>query len=172
MYVVDGYNLLHACRRQPGLLPAAEAESRARLIELLSGMVRRESVRARVFFDGTGSGVRAGDLAAPGIRVTFCGPARESADEAIRSLVEESNHPGKLTVVSDDREVIQACRLAGARTASSREVAARLNALTPATRESRKPEKPSRGAGPLEEQMLKELGDWEKFQQEIEKDLD
>jgi predicted RNA-binding protein with PIN domain len=172
MYIVDGYNLLHACRRKPGLLPAAEHEARARLIELLSAMARRESTKARVFFDGTGSGVRAGDLAAPGIRVTFCGPIRESADAAILGIVEESNHPRKLTVISDDREVAQACRLAGARTLSSREVAAKLEALSPPTRPSRKPEKPSRGAGPLEEEMLKEIGDWESFRREIEKDLE
>ena len=37
--------------------------------------------------------------------------------------------------------------------------------------ERAEPEKPMRGAGELEREMLEEIGDWEEFQQGIEEDL-
>jgi predicted RNA-binding protein with PIN domain len=172
MYVIDGHNLLHACWKEPGLLPSDYNHARERMIRLISELARRESTRARVYFDGTGSGVRAGELAAPGVRVTFSGAASESADRAVREHVENAEHPRKLRVVSGDHEVINACRLNGARIVHSREMAARLAALAPAETPRAAPEKPTTGAGRLEREMLEEIGDFEEFRRDVEKDLE
>jgi predicted RNA-binding protein with PIN domain len=171
MYVVDGYNLLHALKQHRGVLPDDDTRSRERLIHLLSHLVRRESTTARIYFDGAPGEVAAGELAAPGVRVAFCGHAKESADQAVRDYVENASHPRKLWVVSGDHEVINACRLNGARIMHSREMAEKLAALAPAENPRAEPEKPATGAGRVEREMLEEIGDWEEFRRRIEKDL-
>lgn len=159
MYVVDGNNLLHALLKHPGALPGEFDRQRARLAELLSALVKRESTSARLYFDGTGGGVKAGDLDHPGVRVTFTGPAKESADRAIRDYAENHASPGKLRVVSGDREVTSACRLAGAKIVASTELAQRLAKLAPPQTRRVKPDKPTAGSlkSKVEREMLDEI---------------
>lgn len=172
MYVIDGYNLLHTLARHPGALPGDDDRARARLVEMLSALAVRESTTARVFFDGTGGNVSAGDLAAPKVRVTFCGPATGSADDAIVDFVEGHNHPRQLKVVSADREVTNACKLAGARIVHSRDMSETLARMAPAQVERSEPEKPTRGAiGRLEQEMLDEIGEFGEFEREVEDEL-
>ncbi len=171
MYVIDGYNLLHALARHPGVLPSDGDRSRARLVQLLAEVARRESTTVRIFFDGTPSNVGTGDLDYPRVRVVFCGPARESADHAVREFVENSGQPRKLRVVSADHQVINACRLSGARIVHSREMSERLAGFAPPDTERAAPEKPTSGAGRLEKEMLEEIGDWDEFQKNVEEDL-
>jgi predicted RNA-binding protein with PIN domain len=160
MYVVDGYNLFHAMKKR-GALPENFGHARARLVELLSALARRESVKVHVFFDGTAGELGKGDLAYPRVRITFCGKGAGIADAAVREFVEESNDPGKLTVVSSDIEVVKGCKLA---------IAERLAGLAPADREApERAEKPVRGMiGDLEREMLDEIGDFSEFQRRIE----
>lgn len=159
MYVVDGNNLLHALLKHPGALPGEFDRQRARLAELLSALVRRESTSARLYFDGTGGGTRAGDLDNPGVQVSFAGAAKESADREIREYVENHNSPGKLRVVSGDREVTSACKLAGAKVVSSSELAERLAKLSPPQTGRVKPDKPTAGSlkSKVEREMLDEI---------------
>lgn len=168
MFVVDGYNLLHALKNANVGLPADFAASRKRMVELLSHLCERESGRARVFFDGTPGEVGAGELAYPHVKVIFCGPAREAADEAVREFVENASEPRKLLVISSDREVVKACRLSGAKVLSSQAMADRLSDLLPQAKAPARPEKPSRGViGKLEQEMLDEIGDLEDFERRI-----
>jgi predicted RNA-binding protein with PIN domain len=171
MYVIDGYNLLHALARHPGVLPSDGDRSRARLVQLLGELARRESTNVRIFFDGVPSNVGTGDLDYPRVRVVFCGPVRESADDAVREFVENSADPRKLRVVSADHQVINACRLSGARIVHSREMSERLAGFTPPETERSIPDKPTSGGGKLEKEMLEEIGDWEEFQRDVEEDL-
>lgn len=169
MYVIDGYNLLHALRKLPGGLPKDFGRARARLTELLSNFARRESTKVRVFFDGTPGKLGSGDLDYPGVKVIFCGPGRESADHAVRDYVENAQEPFKLRVVSSDIEVAKSCRLNGAKVMSSQIMAGLLDDMTPVAAAPTRPEKPSRGViGDLEREMLEEIGDFEEFQRRIE----
>jgi predicted RNA-binding protein with PIN domain len=171
MYVVDGYNLLHALKKAGDGLPEDFGRARARVVELLSALARRESVKVRVFFDGTPGELGSGDLAYPRVRVTFCGPGNGVADEAVREFVENASNAGNLTVVSSDIEVVKACKLSGAKVQSSQAMAKRLAGLAPAPDTAPiGPEKPIRGAiGDIEREMLDEIGDFEEFQRRIER---
>ncbi len=172
MYVIDGYNLLHALARHKGTLPAEADRARSRMLELLSAMARSESTQARVFFDGTPPSIAPGELSQPGLRVHFCGPERESADHAIKEFVANAANARKLHVVSADREVVNACRLAGARVIDSRGMAERLARIAPSNNPRQRPEKPTRGTiGKLEREMLDEIGDWKGFLRDVEDDL-
>jgi predicted RNA-binding protein with PIN domain len=169
MYVVDGYNLLHALKKAGDGLPEDFSRARARVVELLSALARRESVKVRVFFDGTPGELGSGDLAYPRVRVTFCGPGSGVADEAVREFVANSNDAGKLTVVSSDLEVAKACKLSGAKVLPSQVMAARLAGLAPAPDAAPAgPEKPIRGMiGDIEREMLDEIGDLKEFERRV-----
>lgn len=173
MYVVDGYNLLHALARFPGVLPGDGDRARARMLELLSHLCRRESVRARVYFDGTVPQVAPGELADERVRVIFCGSDSESADREVRDYVEGANEPRKLKVVSSDIAVASACRLTGASIIRSDEMGRRLAAFVqaPANKKAQGGsglEKPTRGViGRLEQEMLDEIGDLKEFERRV-----
>ena len=169
MYVVDGYNLLHALKKAGDGLPEDFSRARARVVELLSALARRESLKVRVFFDGTPGELGSGDLAYPRVRVTFCGPGTGVADEAVREFVENSNDTARLTVISSDIEVVRACKLAGAKVQSSQVMAKRLSGLAPAPDEApARPEKPIRGMiGDIEREMLDEIGDLKEFERRV-----
>jgi predicted RNA-binding protein with PIN domain len=166
MFVIDGYNLLGVLRTHPGALPANESAARERMLALLAHTLRGEAQGGYVFFDGVANSAREGDLSFTGLRIKFCGPASGSADRAICDFVENHHAPRELRVVSDDHEVKDTCRLAGARVVTSRHMAqrlARLSSRREATQEA--PEKPQRGAmGRIEQDMLEdiveELGDF------------
>ena len=169
MYVIDGYNLMHNAA-MARVLPRDGSRARARLIELVAHLARRESTRALVFFDGTPADIGAGELAHELLQVRFCGPERESADREIRAHVQNHRQPEKLRVVTSDGAVAAACKLAGAKVLKAHEMAARLAKLAT---ESRAPrggsiEKPTRGrVGRIEQEMLDEIGDEAEFEREI-----
>lgn len=169
MYVVDGYNLLHALKKLPDGLPADFGRARARLCELLSHLARRESQSVRVFFDGTHGELSHGDLAHPRVKITFCGPGTGAADRAVLEFVENHRQANKLRVVSSDIEVVQACKLNGAQVISSQEMAKKLDAVThKQSPGDGRAEKPARGMiGELEQEMLDEIGDFEEFQRKV-----
>ncbi|MCC6464714.1 MAG: NYN domain-containing protein [Planctomycetes bacterium] len=169
MYVVDGYNLLHALRKLHAL-PGNFGQARGRLLELLAHVGRRESRPVRVFFDGEPGELSPGQLDHPGLAVEFCGPGRESADHALRHYVSEHHEPRKLLVVSSDREVARVCRAAGARIMTSQDMAGVLAALVQRKGGAAESglEKPSRGVvGRLEREMLDEIGDLREFERRI-----
>ena len=168
MYVVDGYNLLHALKKLPEGLPEDFGRARARVVELISHLCKRESGKARVYFDGTPGELGTGDLAYPRVKVIFCGSGRESADAAVRDYVENASEPRRLTVVSSDQEVVRACKLAGSKTLSSQAMAKKLDAVTPSAKAPARPEKPISGAvGKLEQEMLDDIGDFEEFKKRL-----
>lgn len=168
MYIVDGYNLLHALKKRPDGLPSDFGRARARMCELLSALARRESVVARVFFDGAHGELSPGDLAFPRVRVTFCGPGTGAADKAVREFVENSREPGKLRVISSDIEVVQSCKLAGAKVISSQDMATRLDGAARNSTPDGGADKPARGMiGKLEQEMLDEIGDFDDFERRI-----
>jgi predicted RNA-binding protein with PIN domain len=129
LYVIDGYNLLHALARHRNMPAAAEDGARSRLIALLAHLARRESATVRVFFDGEPGRIQPGELDHPGLEVRFCGAGRETADHAVREHVQNARQPQKLRVVSSDHAVAAACKLAGAKIIKAQEMAERLAKL-------------------------------------------
>lgn len=174
MYIVDGYNLLHALAKHGGMLAAAEQRARGRLIELLGHLARRESTSVCVYFDGESGPIAPGELDHPRLQVRFCGVDRESADHAVREHVQNSRQPAKLRVVSSDHAVANACRLAGAKVIKAQEMAGRLAKLAAEGRVPRdgSVEKPSRGrVGSIEREMLDEIGDEREFERDVLREL-
>lgn len=167
MYVIDGYNLMHALCKVIGM-SSKDPRARAVCVERLAMLARREDAEVRVFFDGFGDGIGPGDHAHHNVFVRFCGPERESADREVRDFVENATEPRRLVVVSTDIEVKQACRLNGARVVSSEQMARRL--AGPERRGAAEPdEKPRAGhIGRAEREMLDEIGDFEEFKRRLE----
>ncbi|MHC4841924.1 MAG: NYN domain-containing protein [Planctomycetota bacterium] len=165
MYVIDGYNLLHALARHSGALPSDDDRARARLIELLAHISKRESTPVRIYFDGTTpSNIGAGDHAHAGVTIRFCGADSESADRAVCDYVENSHTPRKLIVVSSDRAIAGACKSAGARNMTSQKMAEKLaKNLSQKSETGTALDKPLSGHinGDVERQMIKEIGDFD-----------
>jgi predicted RNA-binding protein with PIN domain len=170
MYIIDGYNLLHALAKHRGMPVASGQLARVRLIELLAHLARRESALVRVFFDGDPGPIRPGELDHSGLQVRFCGEGRESADHAVREHVQNASRAEKLRVVSSDRAVATACRLAGAKIIKAQEMAERLAKLAAEGRAPRdgSVEKPTRGrVGKAEREMLDDIGDEGDFERDV-----
>jgi hypothetical protein len=117
-WLVDGYNVI---RRTPDLAAAEQdglAAGRESLCHLLANAARRSTDRFTVVFDGArGGGQGIGGF---GVEVVFSS-ARQNAD---RLLISRAGP--QVTVVSDDREVVDGARRAGARTLSTREFVAKI----------------------------------------------
>ncbi len=121
MFLIDGYNLLHAQRapwrvtsRRP--LPAA-----ARLlVERVSDLCARRNAEALVVFDGNPPPDPPGT--APHVRVRFTGRDR-SADDLLAELVAgvPDAAAGRTVVVSSDRAVASRARAETCRTITSEE---------------------------------------------------
>jgi len=112
-YLIDGYNLI----RQVPELQAAEAESleagREALLSRLDIFRRRHpATRITVVFDGP-AGVFPPAGGPAGVRVLYS--RGRKADDWIKELIDASDDPGELVVVSADREVVDYARLARCR---------------------------------------------------------
>ena len=106
-WLIDGYNVIH---RAPHVF-GDEADGRQALLNVLANVAQRSSRdRFTVVFDGQRGGSRT--VAAAGVSVVYSS-AKETADGTIKRLVSAD-----MTVVSDDREVCDDARRAGARSMS------------------------------------------------------
>jgi predicted RNA-binding protein with PIN domain len=111
LYLIDGYNLLHAMGvlgRRAG--PDGLEKARLRLLGFVRAAHADGSAAVTVVFDAAH-----GPAGAPheqeyqGIHVVFAnGP--EQADDLIERLIQRASAPKNLAVVSDDRRIQQAAR--------------------------------------------------------------
>lgn len=124
MYLVDGYNLLHSLRAEEADFPRDFGNGRRELVELLHQFAQKETIRIRVFFDGTPGRGNRHELSRPSLSIEYTG--ENEADEAIRAHVASAAHPKRLHVVSSDRAIVMACRGEGARIIDSPTFARRL----------------------------------------------
>ena len=109
MLLVDAYNVLHVTGVLPPELSGLEAPDLADLVAA-SRWGRHQAV---LVCDGTKpKDVRAAERGH--VRVSYAGGG-VSADSAIARLLEESSHPRRMTVVTNDREVQRAARRRGAK---------------------------------------------------------
>jgi hypothetical protein len=107
--VIDGYNVTKST--WPTL--SLEAQRR-RLLALLPGLVARTGAEATVVFDAADSDTRPVVAAPRGVKVLFS-PAGVIADDVIRELVDAEPAGRVVVVVTEDRELADDVRRAGAR---------------------------------------------------------
>lgn len=130
LYLIDGYNLLHAL----GVItrdtsPAGLKHARLQLFRLLHDFHGVQSPDVTIVFDAQNSphGARA-EMEYRGLAIRFAVDYPE-ADDLLEQLLEESPDPRNLTVVSDDRRVRRATRRRGGVVLSCGEYMDRLGRL-------------------------------------------
>lgn len=124
--LVDGSNLLHAMRRTSNAMPAAAAIGRLR------GVIP-PGVGIELVLDGPPDRGLHGTRIASGLIVRHS--VRQSADDLILALVDEARRAGDGTanavdnvlVVSDDRDLREALRSRGVRTAGTQWLIGRMD---------------------------------------------
>lgn len=110
--LIDGYNVL---KRHPQWTKLPLMHARAQLLLALSDTRWPITVHGvAVVFDSAAPPEVPGlpGALAGAIRVVFASP---SADADILARVRQSNHPDRLVVVSDDREIVQTAKSHGVR---------------------------------------------------------
>jgi predicted RNA-binding protein with PIN domain len=119
--IIDGYNLIHRIPAFRALLQKDLNASRSAVIAYCAQWMceRRDVGSFIVVFDGDPS-VSAPVNAPPRIRVIFS-RTRQGADEQIKALIQAAIRPADCTVVTDDREILQATQRHGAKSLSPRD---------------------------------------------------
>ena len=126
--IIDGHNTVHRVARWQRLLgPHAEAAGNALIQYCRHWLLTRGDVQAFILvFDGTPWEGFSPAAIGPGIRIVFSG-VDETADNRIIDLVRWEAQRQRCRVVSDDREVIRACRALGASVQSCSAFGGRLD---------------------------------------------
>jgi predicted RNA-binding protein with PIN domain len=149
-YLIDGHNLIAVT---PGIT-LDDPDDEVRLIILVRTFCARRGKRAILYFDRAAPGT-ADPPPTGGVVAHFVSHPR-TADEAIRDhLVRLGREAKNWEVVSSDREVIDAARLAGARSIDSRTFAKEI------TFKSLVPEEESEK--PISCPSNDEVAEWEKI---------
>lgn len=128
IYVIDGYNLLHAMGVLGGRAgPHGLEKARTRLLNLLHGALGEETHAVTVVFDAAKAlpGIAA-EQEYQGMRVVFA-TGKEEADDVIERLIRQSSSPKALQVVSDDHRVQQAAKRRGSQARGCEEFLAWLD---------------------------------------------
>lgn len=99
MFLIDGYNLLHAMVRG-----RATSEARDRLIGLIEAFCRRGGYSARIVFDPTAELPRKAQRGPLEIRGVAQG---RTADDEIIAELEATDDRTAYTVVTNDRAIVQ-----------------------------------------------------------------
>jgi uncharacterized protein len=123
MFLIDGYNLMHAAGLMKSRFgPGGLEKARRALVGVLAGSLGDKASRATIVFDAPpgdaeGQG-RVDPLSAHGIHVEFAAKAG-GADARIEQLIGLESAPKQLTVVSSDSRLQSAARRRGAHALSS-----------------------------------------------------
>jgi uncharacterized protein len=111
LYLIDGYNLLHALGVLHGRKgPDALQRARLRLLGTLHGGFGDQASQVTVVFDAANAPPGATEVQDyRGMHVRFA-VHQEQADDLIELLIRRASAPRQLTVVSDDHRIQQAAR--------------------------------------------------------------
>ncbi len=111
LYLIDGYNLLHALglmRKRMG--PDGLEKARQNLLGVLHGSFGAESASVTVVFDAAHPPPNVpAEIEYHGLRVRFA-VGQPTADDLIETLIHQASAPRQLTVISDDRRIKDAAR--------------------------------------------------------------
>ena len=128
-YIVDGNNVMG---QTPGW-HRDKTKARRRLLEQLAGFARATKARVTVVFDGAPDRVAPEGSAFHGVKVLYAEPGSD-ADRRIERIVETSQDPRGLKVVTSDRQLAFLVRSRGAsvvRSGEFRKQIERINHLKP-----------------------------------------
>jgi predicted RNA-binding protein with PIN domain len=114
VYLIDGYNLLHAMGVLRGRVgPNGLEKARQRLLGLLAGGFGDEATSVTVVFDAANAPPGAAEaLEFRGLHVRFA-VRQDEADDLIEELLRRESAPRRVTLVSDDHRLQQAARRRG-----------------------------------------------------------
>ena len=115
-YIIDGYNAIHAIPEIEDLLGESLEAARIGLVRLLVVFrdSRKDVDRIFVVFDGRSDGPDEEVAVAEGITAIFTRSSKE-ADRKILDIINDSNQPESITVVSNDNFIHNNSRSLGAR---------------------------------------------------------
>ena len=106
MILIDGYNYLHAMRGLEHRQPIRDLEAaRVELHELLSRYQNITEDQIRIVYDSR-SGRRTPNEEQAHVQIVYA-PATATADDYIVRLVKSSKQPGRITVVTSDKELAE-----------------------------------------------------------------
>lgn len=112
LHLVDGYNVLHKCRRLIGLSRQDLETAREALIDRLAHYCSQTGTRITIVFDGRGPQVTqtvAHNRGVASLNVLYS-PAQLTADAVIERMVYEAPRKMDVVVVTNDRGVRDLCR--------------------------------------------------------------
>jgi predicted RNA-binding protein with PIN domain len=111
IYLVDGYNLMHAVGLAGRKLPGSLDRARTRFLDWLADASKDRDAAVWVAFDAATASRRSPEADHRGVRVLFA--TGRTADELIEQLVNAELRPERLTVVSNDAQVQESARRRG-----------------------------------------------------------
>jgi predicted RNA-binding protein with PIN domain len=108
-YLIDGYNVIH---QMPECDSLKLETQRLKLVQFIENHRPQGSVKNKVtiVFDGQGGHLQSSISSM--VETIFS--VGESADEKIKSIVEDSKNPKNIIIVTDDRDIQIAVRKSGA----------------------------------------------------------
>jgi predicted RNA-binding protein with PIN domain len=145
LYLIDGYNLLHAAARGK-----ATAAARDALLAAIEAWCRAGNYPARIVFDATG-GLKRRDRR--GLLEVRNVPEGRTADEEILAALAASADRTEYTLVSNDLELVRAAEKKGVQVLSCEDFAARVLSPPPDG-----PEKPGAPSEAEVDRWMKEFG--------------
>ncbi len=107
MFVIDGYNLLHAILKAE---EAPEAIGDLELCRVVSRYLELIGLSGEMIFDGAGPQDKSGFDNVGNLEVLFAGLGAD-ADTVIEDKISASTAPKRLTVVSNDRRLRKAAHM-------------------------------------------------------------
>ncbi len=107
MFVIDGYNLLHAILKSE---EAPEAIGDLELCRVVSRYLELIGLSGEMIFDGAGPQDKSGFDNVGNLEVLFAGLGAD-ADTVIEDKISASTAPKRLTVVSNDRRLRKAAHM-------------------------------------------------------------
>jgi uncharacterized protein len=165
LYLIDGYNLLHAL----GILSPRRNESitleqaRQKLVELIHCGHKEQSNQVTVIFDATTLPRRGrADRSYKGVHISFA-VNHDEADDMIEMLIRQAQLPKGLTVVSNDHRIQQAAQRKGCQLLDCEHYMDLLAGLTPPAPAppGQLPAKPERMTAEEKQHWLEEFADLE-----------
>lgn len=152
-YLIDGNNLLGT------LFPGhhRDPENKRKLVRRLIAFQRSKRARLILVFDGAASADAEAMAASEDRFAIVHPPPGESADTAIREILDGMSDLRKLVVVSSDREIRSFARLQGAADMSTRDFKTELNRTLRAWKNEKEMEKKEAGPTTLEVRLWSQI---------------
>ncbi|MCI0703717.1 MAG: NYN domain-containing protein [Planctomycetia bacterium] len=111
IFLIDGYNLMHAIGLANRTMPARQlAAARSKLLDWLADAIEGRTDVLRVVFDAREAPAASPESTHRGVKVLFA--YRRTADDLIEDLIADDPRPETLAVVSNDSRVREAGRRA------------------------------------------------------------